>query len=199
MHLSLWDMEGKTNLFHDDQGELGLSALAYHFIAGVLAHGEALCAFTSPTVNSYRRLSAPVTLSGATWSPSTLTYTRNNRTHVMRIPDSGRFELRLADGAANPYLLTAAVIAASLDGIVNKLEPGPRYDNNSYTDPLPKGTVKEVPQNLMLALEALDRDPLFRDRLGSDCVDAYLKLKSYEWQQFRHRVTPWERETTLDC
>lgn len=199
MHLSLWDLEGKINLFHDDQGELGLSAVAYHFIAGVLAHGEALCAFTCPTVNSYRRLSAPVTLSGATWSPSTLTYTSNNRTHAIRIPDSGRFELRLADGAANPYLLTAAVIAAGLDGIVNKLEPGPRYDNNSYTDPLPKGTAKEVPQNLMLALEALDRDPLFRDRLGSECIDAYLKLKSQEWEEFRHRVTPWERETTLDC
>jgi len=199
MHVSVWDSSGTQNLFLDPEGELGLSALAYHFMAGVLAHGEALCAFTCPTVNSYRRLSAPVTLSGATWSPSTLTYTGNNRTHAIRIPDAGRFELRLADGAANPYLLAAAVIAAGLDGIVNKLNPGTRCDQNSYTDPLPKGAAKEVPQTLKAALDALDRDPLFRDRLGSECIDAYLKLKLQEWEQFRHHVTPWERQTTLDC
>ncbi len=116
-HLSVWDLEGKTNLFTDPKGELGLSSLAYQFIGGVLHSAEALCAFSNPTVNSYKRINAPPTSSGATWSPNTISYGGNNRTHMIRIPDDQRFELRLADGAANPYLLPAALIAAGLDGI----------------------------------------------------------------------------------
>ena len=97
-HVSLW--QGERNLFADPAGELGLSQLGYQFLAGVLAHAEALCALINPTVNSYKRINAAVTLSGATWSPNTVTYGGNNRTHMIRIPDAGRFELRLADGAA---------------------------------------------------------------------------------------------------
>ena len=93
-----------------------------------------MCAITNPTVNSYKRINAPRTLSGATWSPNTVTYTGNNRTHMIRIPDAGRFELRLADGAANPYLLQAALLAAGLDGIRSKRDPGKRLDINMYTD-----------------------------------------------------------------
>ncbi|HTL88391.1 MAG TPA: type III glutamate--ammonia ligase, partial [Leptolyngbya sp.] len=125
-HLSVWDNAGKENLFYDPQGELGLSQLGYHFIAGVLHSAEALCAIVNPTVNSYKRINAPVTLSGATWSPNTASYSGNNRTHTIRIPEAGRFEFRLADGAANPYLLPAALIATGLDGIVQKRDPGAR-------------------------------------------------------------------------
>ena len=109
--------KGGSNVFEDDKGELGLSQTAYHFIGGVMHSAEALCAISNPMVNSYKRINAPPTLSGATWSPNTVTYAGNNRTHMIRIPDAGRFELRLADGAANPYLLPAAVLAAGLDGI----------------------------------------------------------------------------------
>src|ERR1700731_5390558 len=101
-----------------------MSQLAYHFIAGLMHSAQALCAITNPVVNSYKRINAPVTLSGATWSPNTVSYSGNNRTHLIRIPEAGRFELRLADGAANPYLLQAAVLAAGLDGIKNKRHPG---------------------------------------------------------------------------
>lgn len=151
-HISLW--QGEQNLFADPQGELGLSQLAYHFIGGVLHHAPALCALTNPTVNSYRRLNAPVTLSGATWSPNTISYSGNNRTHAIRIPDAGRFELRLADAAANPYLLAAGLIAAGLDGIQHQRDPGPRCDNNAYTDPLPNA--QTLPGSLVEALNHLD-------------------------------------------
>lgn len=199
VHLSVWDSAGNTNLFHDPQGELGLSSLAYHFIGGVLHSATALCAFTNPTINSYKRIHAPVTTSGATWSPNTISYSGNNRTHTIRIPDADRFELRLADGSANPYLLPAALIAAGLDGITEKRDPGPRYDHNSYTDPLPPGTVKELPTNLLDALRNLESNSLFSQALGQEFITSYLKLRHQEWQDYSTRITPWELENTLDC
>uniref|UniRef100_B8HS17 Glutamine synthetase, type III n=1 Tax=Cyanothece sp. (strain PCC 7425 / ATCC 29141) TaxID=395961 RepID=B8HS17_CYAP4 len=198
-HLSVWDTTGTTNLFHDPEGELGLSSLAYQFIAGVLHAAPALCAFTNPTVNSYKRINAPVTLSGATWSPNTVSYTGNNRTHAIRIPDPGRFELRLADGAANPYLLPAALIAAGLEGIQQKRDPGPRSDNNNYTDPLPPDTAKSLPTNLLDALRQLEASSIFAEALGTEFVQSYLKLKYQDWHDYNTQITAWERENTLDC
>jgi glutamine synthetase len=198
-HLSVWDSAGNVNLFHDPQGELGLSSLAYQFIAGVLHSAEALCAFTNPTVNSYKRINAPVTNSGATWSPNTVSYGGNNRTHAIRIPDAGRFELRLADGSANPYLLPAALISAGLDGISQKRDPGPRYDNNTYTDPLPAEMVKQLPTNLLDALRCLETSSLFSEALGAEFIASYLKLKHQEWHSFSTCITTWELENTLDC
>ncbi|WNZ48226.1 type III glutamate--ammonia ligase [Leptolyngbya boryana CZ1] len=198
-HLSVWDSSDKENLFYDPQGELGLSSLGYQFIAGVLNSAEALCAITNPTVNSYKRINAPVTLSGATWSPNTVSYSGNNRTHTIRIPDAGRFECRLPDGAANPYLLPAALIAAGLDGINQKLDPGVRRDNNSYTDPLPAGEAKTLPANLLDALRCLEKSEVIEKSLGQAFTSAYLKLKYQEWQRSSACITPWELETTLDC
>lgn len=198
-HLSIWDVAGDINLFHDPEGELGLSTLAYQFIAGVLHSTDSICAFTNPTVNSYKRINAPVTASGATWSPNTISYTGNNRTHTIRIPEAGRFEFRLADGAANPYLLPAALIAAGLDGIEQKRDAGKRHDNNSYTNPLPPGTVKQLPANLLDALRCLESNTLISQSLGEAFVASYLKLKYQEWQNFSDRITPWELENTLDC
>ncbi|MEN9279559.1 MAG: type III glutamate--ammonia ligase, partial [Gloeomargarita sp. DG_1_4_bins_134] len=125
--------------------------------------------------------------------------TGNNRTHLIRIPDPGRFELRLADGAANPYLLAAALIAAGLDGIKDRRDPGARCDNNNYTDPLPPGSRPALPGNLLDALRELERNSLLTATLGTELVQAYLKLKQREWQEFCAQITPWERETTLDC
>ncbi|MDP6708546.1 MAG: type III glutamate--ammonia ligase, partial [Alphaproteobacteria bacterium] len=115
-HVSLWNKTGRRNLFLDNKDEMGLSGLAYNFLGGIIHSAEALCAFFNPTVNSYKRINAPATLSGATWSPNAVSYSGNNRTHMIRIPDPGRFELRLMDGAANPYLLQAGVLCAGLDG-----------------------------------------------------------------------------------
>ena len=127
-HISVWDKAGKTNVFADDSMELGLSAKGRHFLGGIMKHASALAAITNPTVNSYKRINAPRTLSGATWAPNTVTWTGNNRTHMVRVPGPGRFELRLADGATNPYLLQAVIIAAGLDGVRNAADPGRRYD-----------------------------------------------------------------------
>ena len=198
-HVSVWDTVGQENLFYDPQGKLGLSELGYQFIAGVLNSAEALCALTNPTVNSYKRINAPATNSGATWSPNTASYGGNNRTHMIRIPDAGRFELRLPDGAANPYLLPAALIAAGLEGMTQKSDPGPRRDNNNYTDPLPADQVKALPANLLDALRCLRSNPVLARSLGEPFLSAYLKLKHQEWNQYSACITPWETETTLEC
>ena len=92
-----------------------------------MAHAEALCALTNPAVNSYKRINAPTTLSGATWSPNSVSWGGNNRTHLVRVPGPGRFEYRLGDGAANPYLLQAGLLAAGLDGVARRLDPGARW------------------------------------------------------------------------
>jgi glutamine synthetase type III len=198
MHLSLWDQRGE-NAFRDRHGELGLSRTAYEFIGGVLHHAEALCAITNPTVNSFKRINGANTLSGATWSPNTISYCGNNRTHMIRIPDVDRFELRLPDGATNPYLLQAAVIAAGLDGLTQRRDPGPRLDNNMYTDPLPASEVRRLPLNLLDALRALRANEVLSSALGTPFVDAYTKLKEREWHEHNAQISPWERQMTLDC
>jgi glutamine synthetase len=199
IHLSLWDLGKAKNLFKDRNGELGLSRIAYEFIGGVLHHAEGLCALTNPTVNSFKRINGAPTLSGATWSPNTISYCGNNRTHMIRIPDVDRFELRLPDGATNPYLLQAAVIAAGLDGIAQHRNPGPRLDNNMYTDPIAASEVRRLPMNLLDALRALRENEVLTKALGPAFIDAYLKLKDREWHEHNAQISAWERQATLDC
>jgi glutamine synthetase len=194
-HVSLW--EGEKNLFEDDAGELGVSAMGYHFIGGIIHSADALCALFNPTVNSFKRINAPRTTSGATWAPNTVTYTGNNRTHMVRIPEPGRFELRLADGAANPYLLQAGIIAAGLDGIENKRDPGKRLDINMYTDGHTVKDAKKLPLNMLDALRAFEENSILRERLGA-FVPSFLKLKHDEWNSYCRHLTQWERDVTLD-
>ena len=197
MHVSVW--KDGENLFDDPEGELGLAPLGYSFIAGLLENAQALCAISNGTVNSYKRINAPVTLSGATWSPNTATYSGNNRTHMIRIPEGGRFELRLPDGAANPYLLPAAVLAAGLDGMVGAKHPGARLDINMYTHGHTVEGVRKLPLNLLDALRALERSETMAGALGQSFIDAYLKLKTRDWNAYAGHLTQWERQTTLDC
>ena len=198
-HVSVWDRAGKRNLFHDPKGELGLSQMAYHFLGGVLNSAEGLCALFNPTVNSYKRINAPRTTSGATWSPNAITYGGNNRTHMVRIPDADRFEFRLMDGAANPYLLQAGLLAAGLDGVETRRDPGPRRDIDMYTQGHMLEGIRRLPANLLDALRAFAADDVLRARLGASFGDSYLKLKQDEWARFARHLTEWERETTLDC
>ncbi len=196
-HVSLWRED--ENLFEDEHGELGVSALGYHFIGGVIQHADALAALTNPTVNSYKRINAPRTISGATWAPNTVTYSGNNRTHMVRIPEPGRFEMRLADGAVNPYLLQASILAAGLDGIVNKIDPGKRLDINMYTDGHLVKDAKRLPLNLLDALRALESSSTLNASLGKAFVNSYAKLKHGEWNAFTAHLSDWERQATLDC
>jgi glutamine synthetase type III len=199
VHASLWSTKDGSNVFDDGNGDLGLSQAAYQFIGGVMHNAEALCAISNPVVNSYKRINAPATLSGATWAPNAVTYAGNNRTHMIRIPDPGRFELRLADGAANPYLLQAAVLAAGLDGIKNNRDPGKRLDINMYTEGHKAKNAKKLPLNLLDALRALERSSLFKAAFGEDVLSSYVKLKYEDWNAYSRHLTEWERQTTLDC
>lgn len=198
-HVSVWDMAGKKNLFHDPKGELGLSDLAYRFLGGILHNATALCAIFNPTVNSYKRINAPRTASGATWSPNTVTYGGNNRTHMIRIPDNDRIELRLMDGATNPYLAQAGALAAGLDGIVNSRDPGKRLDINMYAEGANLRGARKLPLNLLDALRLTAKSKMLREAFGGDVIDSYIKLKMEEWHAFCRHATEWERQRTLDC
>ncbi len=196
MHVSVW--KGDVNAFEDAQAPEGLSAIGLSFIGGVIHSADALAAFLNPTVNSYKRINAPRTVSGATWAPNSVTWAGNNRTHMVRVPEGDRFELRLADGAANPYLMPAVVLAAGLDGLANGREPGPRLDINMYTDGHTVPDAKKLPLNLLDALRALEASPILGDALG-ELVPAYLKFKHAEWNDYSRHLTEWERVNTLDC
>ncbi len=198
-HVSLWDKTGEKNLFHDDKGELGLSQLAYSFLGGVIHSADALAAIFNPTVNSYKRIDATVTLSGATWSPNAISYSGNNRTHMVRIPDPGRFELRLMDGAANPYLLQAGVLVAGLDGMANQRDPGERLDINMYTEGHKLKRIRRLPLNLLDAVRLFDKSKVLRAGFGKELVGSYVKLKLEEWKSYSTTLSQWEREHTLDC
>ena len=197
-HVSVWDKAGKKNLFHNPKDEVGISKLGYSFLGGVMHSADALCAFFNPTVNSYKRINAPVTSSGATWSPNTVTYTGNNRTHMVRIPDEGRFELRLMDGAVNPYLLQAGIIAAGIDGVVEKRDPGERLDINMYEEGHKLKGVKKLPLNLLDALRLLEKSKVLNDAFGKETIQGYLKLRMKEWNAYMSHASTWERENTLD-
>ena len=198
-HVSVWDKTGKKNLFLNKSDEMGLSKMAYHFLGGVLNSADSMAAMYIPTVNSYKRVSAPVTTSGATWSPSSITYTGNNRTHMVRIPDPGRFEIRLMDGATNPYLLQAALIGAGLDGVANKRDPGKRLDINMYTEAHKVKNVRKLPENLLDAIRLLDKSKVARSAFGDEFVNSYVKLKHQEWDRFTRSISSWERDNTLNC
>jgi glutamine synthetase len=201
MHISMSD--GKTkNLFHDpsDKWQLGLSKLAYQFLGGLLAHAPALAALCAPCVNSYKRLVVGRSFSGATWAPAYISYGDNNRTSMVRIP-IGRIELRLTDSSANPYLATAAVIAAGLDGIEHQLDPGEPHNFNHYTlsvEELREKGIKVLPQNLNEALNALEADSLFHVNLGADFIDEFIRLKRLEWVDYHRHVSDWEVNRYLE-
>jgi len=197
-HISVWDAEGKTNVFADTQTDLGLSEKGRHFLGGIMKHASALAAITNPTVNSYKRINAPRTVSGATWAPNSVTWTGNNRTHMVRVPGPGRFELRLPDGAANPYLMQAVIIAAGLDGIRSKADPGKRYDIDMYQEGHTVTDAPKLPLNLLDALREYDRDEQLKEAMGKELSASYLKLKHQEWNSYASHFTQWELDHTLD-
>jgi glutamine synthetase len=190
MHMSLCD--GSGPLFPDptDANGLGLSATAYAFIAGILEHACALQAVIAPTVNSYKRTGAATTSSGATWAPKLATYGGNDRTHYLRVPDGNRVELRGADGSANPYLASAAVITAGLDGISRQLNPGP----------LGTGTGPALPLTLLHAVEALEADSVVAgalDGVGAGVATYFAQIKRDEFFDWHNTVSPWEIDRYL--
>jgi len=194
-HLSIGN-EHNSNLFHDasDVHGMGLSKMAYQFIAGLLHHAPALCAFAAPTVNSYKRLVVGRALSGATWAPAYIGYGDNNRSAMVRVP-YGRIEFRLPDSGCNPYLVHAAIIAAGLDGIEKDMEPGDPMNINFYEmdmDECEKRGIGILPQSLHEATNALYDDPLFAETLGEEIVKEFIDIKRMEWTEYSRHVSDWE-------
>ena len=206
-HISVWDAPGdkaKTNVFAtvatsgSQTAELGLSDQGAHFLGGIMKHASALAAISNPTVNSYKRINAPRTTSGATWAPNTVTWTGNNRTHMVRVPGPGRFELRLADGAANPYLLQAVIIAAGLSGMRSKADPGKRHDIDMYAEGHKVRGAPKLPLNMLDAIRTFDKDKELKGMLGDEFSAAFIKMKMQEWHSFTAHFSQWEKDNTLD-
>lgn len=204
-HISLWDTAHTRNLFLDngDRRGLGLSTLAYQFLAGVMDHARALTAVVAPTVNCYKRLSVGEFLTGATsgftWTPAFVSYGDNNRTQMFRVPEPGRFESRLVSAAANPYLAMSAFIAAGLDGIRRRLDPGePNIGKNMYTLTLADVEIDRLlPQSLPEALDLFEKDMVIRGALGSELAKEFLTVKRQEWMRYHNTVSTWEIDRYL--
>ena len=205
-HLSLHDAATGKNVCGGGTKDVhGLSPVALSFVAGLLDHAPALTALTNPTVNSFKRLGARSTASGATWSPTAATWAGNNRTALIRVPDGApRFELRLADMAANPYLMQAAIIAAGLDGLSKGAQPMAPADLNMYDAHSPAvaaatEAARKLPANLAEALDALESSTALEATLGAPFMASYLKLKRAHWNEYMAQLTPWELQTYLDA
>ncbi len=202
-HVSIWDKKKKKNLFHDTSDKLGLSKMGYQFIGGIMKSVDSFAAWLNPCLNSYERLNAKTTNSGSTYSPTAVTYSGNNRTHMIRIPDEGRFEFRAADGAVNPYLLQSGIIAMGLDGIKNKRSPGKRLDINMYTQGHKLKRVKKLPKSLEHAIKKFSNDAVVKKSIGAKVVSKYVKLKRRELNEFSQvgeaNKISWVRKNIIDC
>lgn len=206
-HSSLWDTRTDTPLFSDDNDKrgLGVSALGYSYIAGLLDHARALVAVTCPTVNSYKRMGVGPPTSGATWAPAYASYGGNNRTQMLRIPDGGgRVENRAADGSANPYLAMAAQLVAGLDGIERNLDPGEPNKDNLYTlsqAEIAAKRIVQMPLTLLEAVEDLKKDDILRRGLGTTrsgyYADYFVEVKRNEFLEYHRLVSGWEIERYL--
>ena len=204
-HISLW--EGNKNVFLDSGDKLGLTKIAYNFLGGIMNYTRPLSSFFNPTINSYRRINAPTTTSGATWSPSSISYSGNNRTHMIRVPDPGRFELRLMDGSVNPYLLQAGIIAGGLEGLNKRMDPGQPITVNMYEKTKDYPHLKKLPDEIEDALSELDNSIEMKEAFGEEVINSYLKLKNEELKEFsktdvfdkKSPITNWEKLNTLDC
>jgi len=199
-HMSLADTKSHKNLFLNEKNELGLSKLGRWFTGGLLHHARGLAAVIAPLVNSYKRLIRGAPRSGATWAPVYVTYGASNRTQMIRIPGPGRIENRAIDGAANPYLVSAAMLAAGLDGIENKIDPGLANSENLYELPeeeLRRRNISFLPTTLREAVECFEQDQVVQQALGKEFATYYAKVKREEWRQYHQSISQWERDKYL--
>lgn len=199
-HMSVWEAEKDVNLFDDPKDEMGLSPMAYHFCGGLMRHAKALAAVTNPLVNSYKRLIRGAPNSGATWAPVYVTYGGSNRTQMIRIPGPGRIENRIIDGAANPYLAATVLLAAGLDGVKNKIDPGSKNTRNMYEVPeeeLIRDSIEFLPTTLKDAIDHFEADEVLRDALGQEYSEMYIRVKREEWNAYHRSVSQWELDNYI--
>lgn len=198
VHISLVDRSTESDLFAGPSTSYGLSKTAYHFIGGLVAHSMAITALGSPSVNSYKRLQP------GTWSPTHATYGIGNRSAMVRVVESRtdvnrpavqRLEVRSPDGTCNPYLLAGVLVAAGLDGVRRRIDPGPPIaaDIARLTDAeLATQGIQPLPRTLDRALDGLEADTVIRELMGPAVVDAFIKAKRIEWEKFSRHITDWE-------
>ncbi len=218
-NMSLASIKTGKNLFGDDTDArgIGISKLAYQFIAGILKHAESVVATACSTVNSYKRLIKSGSRTGSTWAPVYISYGNNNRTHMIRVPrvnpkvegddvqrikslSSMRVECRAVDPSMNPYLTAAMMLAAGLDGIEKDLDPGEPMALNMHnlTDAELKARgVRLLPRTLEEAINAFAADQLSRDVMGVDLYNSFIALKRDEWWRYHAHVSEWEIQEYL--
>lgn len=203
-HMSLWSTAGEP-LFAGDDDALGLSKVAYQFIGGLLDHATASAGVICPTVNSYKRIGAAAPNSGASWAPAYVAYGGNNRSLMLRVPDSGRVEHRGVDGSANPYLAFAVMLAAGMDGVDRGLDPGEQVTDNLFAlrpeEAAARG-IRQLPKTLDRAVEELVADPVLRAALGTlpdgtDFIDYFARIKQAEFDEYHAAVSQWEIDRYL--
>jgi glutamine synthetase len=199
-NMSLYDLANGKNIFacapKDDPRGLGLTPTAYSFIAGILRHGPAICAAMAPTVNSYKRLVRRGLMSYYSWAPVFNSFGTNNRTNSIRVPmGGGRCESRNADSSCNPYLAATLALAAGLEGIREKLDPGHPQEDNLYElsdEQLRARKISYLPQTLQEAVTAFAADPFVEKTLGRGLRDEFITYKSDEWRQYHQHISQWE-------
>jgi len=195
-HQSLFKSE--SNCFHDADRELQLSEMALHYIGGLLAHAKGMCAVTNPLVNSYKRMVPGYE------APTNIVWSEKNRSPLVRVParrgTGTRVELRMPDPSCNPYLAFAVMLAAGLDGIENRLDPGPPVNKNIFTMSYREKRrlrIDDLPWDLKDAVKAMKKDPLIRSALGDHIYQHYTEAKMTAWQEYNSTVHPWEVERYL--
>ena len=186
VHQSLWSVDGKKSLFYDPQVEYGMSETMRHYMAGLLNHASEITCFLAPYINSYKRFAE------GTFAPTKAIWSRDNRTAGYRLCGESskavRVECRVGGGDLNPYLAFAALLAAGLDGIDNKMTLEDEFRGNAYS----ADSVREIPKTLRDATIALDESTMLRTAFGDDVIDHYVHAARYEQFEYDRRVTDWE-------
>lgn len=198
MHINISLFKNNENAFFDPGSDHEISDVARHFIGGLLAHIKAVTAIANPVVNSYKRL-----VSGYE-APVYITWSWANRSSLIRVPaarGSGtRIELRSPDPSCNPYLAFAAILAAGLDGIRNKIDPGEPIGENIYEMDFHRITdagIDTLPTSLSLALDHLKSDYVVRSALGEHAYNAFTRIAAAQWEEYRVQVHQWELDRYL--
>ena len=198
MHVNISLIKDGKNAFYNEEDQLGLSSVAYNFIAGVLKHIKEICPITNPLVNSYKRLvpdyEAPVYIA---WSAK-------NRSPLIRVPsargEGTRIEFRSPDPSSNPYLVLACLLLAGLEGIKDNLEPPKCIDRNIFNlsrEERKRENIENLPESLHEAIAYMQKSDLVKEALGKNTFEYYIKAKEVEWDNYRTQVHHWEINSYL--
>ncbi|MBQ7528569.1 type I glutamate--ammonia ligase [bacterium] len=198
MHVNQSLFRNGQNIFYDPDAPEGLSETCLHYIGGLMKHARAFTAFTNPLVNSYKRL-----VPGHE-APLYVTWAQKNRSPMIRIPaprgKATRVEVRSPDPSCNPYLAIGLMLCAGLDGIINKIDPGPAMNCNLYdlsADEIDNLHIKTLPGSLAEALQAFEEDELMLETVGQHIWSQFKAAKYDEWDRYRTQVHKWELDQYL--